>query len=374
MNVLNLPEIIIRLRHEKGITQGQLADFVGVTKASVSKWETGQSLPDILLLPEIASFFDITVDELLGYQPQLGREEIQTIYQELAAVFAESPFEEAMKQSWVWVKRYYSCYPFLLQVSVLWLNHYMLAESEERRREILSEASDLCTRIMENCSDIGICNDAIMVRASIDLQLGRVREVITVLEELLNPYHIASQSEGVLIRAYQLTGDKEKAVGFSQFSMFLHLLAFICSAAQYMELHSEQLDICEITIQRIRQVMNVYDVEHLHPNTAAQFWYQTAIVYCMHNKEQEALEALEEFVSSIDCLFHTKGMILHGDRYFDKIETWLDHSELGKNAPRDKKLVLDSAKQALEHPAFDLLKEDPRYQKLRHVLRTSVRI
>ena len=79
-------------------------------------------------------------------------------------------------------------------------------------------------------------------------------------------------------------------------------------------------------------------------------------------------------MSSIDCLFHTKGMILHGDRYFDKIETWLDHSELGKNAPRDKKLVLDSAKQALEHPAFDLLKEDPRYQKLRHMLRTNVRI
>ena len=60
MNALNLAEKIIRLRHDKKITQEQLADFVGVTKASVSKWETKQSLPDILLLPQLAAFFDVT--------------------------------------------------------------------------------------------------------------------------------------------------------------------------------------------------------------------------------------------------------------------------------------------------------------------------
>lgn len=60
MNALNLAENIIRLRHDKKITQEQLADFVGVTKASVSKWETKQSMPDILLLPQLAAFFDVT--------------------------------------------------------------------------------------------------------------------------------------------------------------------------------------------------------------------------------------------------------------------------------------------------------------------------
>ena len=39
MNKLNLPENIIRLRHEKKLTQEELADFMGVTKASVSKWD-----------------------------------------------------------------------------------------------------------------------------------------------------------------------------------------------------------------------------------------------------------------------------------------------------------------------------------------------
>lgn len=64
MNFLHFSENLIRLRHEKNLTQQQLADFLGVTKASVSKWETKQSLPDLLILPKLSSFFDVSIDEL----------------------------------------------------------------------------------------------------------------------------------------------------------------------------------------------------------------------------------------------------------------------------------------------------------------------
>ena len=57
MDTLNLAENLIRLRREKEVTQEEVANFIGVTKASVSKWETKQSLPDILLLPVIASYY-----------------------------------------------------------------------------------------------------------------------------------------------------------------------------------------------------------------------------------------------------------------------------------------------------------------------------
>lgn len=43
MGVENLGNTICRLRRKKGVTQETLADFIGVTKASVSKWETGVS-------------------------------------------------------------------------------------------------------------------------------------------------------------------------------------------------------------------------------------------------------------------------------------------------------------------------------------------
>ena len=61
-----LSENIKRLRLEKGLTQETLSEFLGVTSQSVSNWERGESYPDITILPEIAGFFKVSVDELLG--------------------------------------------------------------------------------------------------------------------------------------------------------------------------------------------------------------------------------------------------------------------------------------------------------------------
>ena len=74
MGVENLGNTICRLRRKKGVTQETLADFIGVTKASVSKWETGSTLPDIQVLPLLAVFFEVTVDELVGYVPMRSEE------------------------------------------------------------------------------------------------------------------------------------------------------------------------------------------------------------------------------------------------------------------------------------------------------------
>lgn len=66
--------IISELRKEYGLTQAELADHLGVSYQSVSKWENGTSMPDIALLPDIAEYFKVTVDELLGLTPLSNRE------------------------------------------------------------------------------------------------------------------------------------------------------------------------------------------------------------------------------------------------------------------------------------------------------------
>lgn len=53
-----------RLRLEKGLTQEQLACTLGVSVQSVSRWECGNTLPDVMLLPEIAHLYGVTVDDL----------------------------------------------------------------------------------------------------------------------------------------------------------------------------------------------------------------------------------------------------------------------------------------------------------------------
>ena len=71
-----LSENIKSLRLEKGLTQETLSEFLGVTSQSVSNWERGESYPDITLLPEIAGFFKVSVDELLGVNRAEDEEEI----------------------------------------------------------------------------------------------------------------------------------------------------------------------------------------------------------------------------------------------------------------------------------------------------------
>lgn len=368
MNTLNFSDNIIRLRHRKKITQEQLADFIGVTKASVSKWETKQSMPDVLLLPRLASFFDVSIDELLGYEPQLSKEQIQKIYHNLAADFAETPFEEAMKKSQDLVKKYYSCYPFLFQICVLWLNHFMLADSETHQSEILARISDLCCHIISECKDIGLCEDATILKTSVELQQGKVMEVIETLEEILNPARLSSQSDSLLIQAYMLADKKDSAEQFTQMSMFLHLLNLVAGAVQHLTIHSDNPDICADTIQRIDTVARVYDLQHLHPNVDAQFRYQAAVVSCMQDNPQEALCMLKQYAADVIHLLENDNLTLHGDSYFNLIHICYEQLDTGTDAPRDKRLIWESFIQSFHHPSFAILEDNKEYQKLKKSL------
>lgn len=61
----NFGEFLYSLRKERGITQAELAEMLGVTNKAVSKWETGEAMPETSLLIPISRIFGVTVDELL---------------------------------------------------------------------------------------------------------------------------------------------------------------------------------------------------------------------------------------------------------------------------------------------------------------------
>lgn len=65
MNIL-LSEQLKKLRREKGSTQEDLANHLGISTQAVSKWERGEGFPDITLLPAISSYYNVSVDDLLG--------------------------------------------------------------------------------------------------------------------------------------------------------------------------------------------------------------------------------------------------------------------------------------------------------------------
>ncbi|MBR4256133.1 MAG: helix-turn-helix transcriptional regulator, partial [Clostridia bacterium] len=73
---------IKRLRTEKGVTQEQLAEAMNVTCAAVSKWERGDTFPDITALQPLAFYFGVSLDTLMGYDKEKYEKEIDEILTE----------------------------------------------------------------------------------------------------------------------------------------------------------------------------------------------------------------------------------------------------------------------------------------------------
>ncbi len=367
MDGLKLSANLIRLRHARKITQEELADFLGVTKASVSKWENAQSTPDIMLLLQLSAYFDITIDELLGYKAQLSQEQIRRFYAELVKDFAEHPFREAVERTRTLAHRYYSCHPFLFQLAVLYWNHYMLAESKEEQEQILNEAISWCSHILENCDDVSVCGDALVLKAALTLQIGKTAEIIAMLEPASKPGRLAGQDGVILVQAFKAEGEYERARTYIQAREYVDMLNLLGDAMMSLDLYQNDLERCKKTICRIRSLMESYQLESLHPNAAAQSYYQMAVVLALNGEKEDAMQALCFFQKCVDRLLRAEKPVLHGDAYFDRLDAWIEELPLGNMAPRSRKFIFQSLQAAFAHPAFEGMKENPDFQKmLRH--------
>lgn len=86
---MNIGNKIKQLRKQRGITQEELANNIGVSFQAVSKWENGIALPDITLVPTLANYFSVSMDELFDFSLQQMKDEIGKITDE-ACKFRES--------------------------------------------------------------------------------------------------------------------------------------------------------------------------------------------------------------------------------------------------------------------------------------------
>lgn len=70
---IKLSKNIRKFRKEKGMTQEQLAEALGVTVGAISKWELGTSVPELAMIAAMAEFFELSMDTLVGYEMQNGK-------------------------------------------------------------------------------------------------------------------------------------------------------------------------------------------------------------------------------------------------------------------------------------------------------------
>ena len=76
---IKIGENIKRLRKAKNVTQEQVAEVLGISVTAVSKWERCETYPDITLLFPLAHYFEVTLDELMGYDEEKVQAEIKAV-------------------------------------------------------------------------------------------------------------------------------------------------------------------------------------------------------------------------------------------------------------------------------------------------------
>ena len=81
-----IAEKLVELRTAKGVTQDDVAQVLSISNKTISKWENGASMPDLPMLVELAKYYDVTTDELLGLcveKSQSTKEEICSLFEGL---------------------------------------------------------------------------------------------------------------------------------------------------------------------------------------------------------------------------------------------------------------------------------------------------
>ncbi len=375
MGVESIGTNILKLRRNKGVTQEALAEFIGVTKTSVSKWETGSTLPDIQILPLLASYFEVSIDDLLAYTPMLSKEQIQFQYHRLAKEFSEKPFPEVMEECEKMIKKYYACYDFLQQMVVLLINHMGLATLEQEKKHTQKIAYDLCEHIITGCQDVGICNNVIALREMLHLQCGRADLVIEEIEdETLNVNRI--EDKGTLLTlAYLMTGKLEQAQKAAQVGMYRNLMDLLGYGEHLLQAKGDDVKYGLWILERLDKVVEGFSLMKLNPNSVAGYEYQAAVylagkglqateLWTREEAEEQVLERLERFIAASKQLF-ADGIQLHGDDFFNHLDEWFQDLELGISGVRNEGLVRDSVIQGLQHPLFAQLNNQERLQELR---------
>lgn len=145
--MLPVAEKIRTKRRERNITQDELAQALGVTFQSVSRWENEAAYPDIELLPKIAAYFEITTDELLGAEEDTRKLEAQKKKREYIDMLYHNP-EISLEQKYKTAMKAYSEFnnefPFAITaVEILVYNNI------KPREEALPIVRDLCADVLD---------------------------------------------------------------------------------------------------------------------------------------------------------------------------------------------------------------------------------
>lgn len=178
---IRIGENIKRLRKAKSVTQEQIAEVLGISVTAVSKWERGETYPDITLLFPLAHYFGVTLDELMGYDEERVQAEIAATLSEYRSLW----LTERTKAREIIVKAY-GDYPddYLVMHYYMWNLAGDMADNDKETLLVHKEEFlAICDKILSGCTEETVRLNAWNMKAKLLHAEGKTEEALAIYSE-----------------------------------------------------------------------------------------------------------------------------------------------------------------------------------------------
>jgi transcriptional regulator with XRE-family HTH domain len=183
---MQINKIIQEKRKEFGLTQEQIAEYLGVSTPAVNKWEKGSTYPDISLLPALARLLKIDLNTLLCFDEGLSEQEVSHFSKKVYDTIRETGFESGFSMVIKKIQEYPNCY-LLIHLTALLLDGALMMSgmNPDDKAKYNSQITALYERAAK-CDDDKIRNKAIYMLTSKYMGQGnydKAQEMLDLLPE-----------------------------------------------------------------------------------------------------------------------------------------------------------------------------------------------
>jgi tetratricopeptide (TPR) repeat protein len=123
--------------------------MLDISVPAISKWESGQTNPELSVLPILARYFGVSLDFLFDFTSEPNSEEVQTICGEVATKFLTLSFTKAQAEWSEYLKQYPACYPLMYQLATIAMFHMSRTDSEKEGKVFARKILD----VFEECTN-----------------------------------------------------------------------------------------------------------------------------------------------------------------------------------------------------------------------------
>ena len=222
-------------RRQRGLTQEQLAEAMGVSVAAVSKWELGQSVPELETLLELADFFDLSVDALLGFRLRDGG--CQEAGDRIDAARRDKRYDEGAREAEMALRKYPNRFAVVYPAARL----FHMDGIERKREPALRRALDLLShacRLLDQNSDPAISETSLRIEmADVLLGLGEEERAIAMLRAN-NPCGVNDEAIGCILAG--MAGRREEAMPLLSMALLRHVTAILQIGSKLCNIYEDR--------------------------------------------------------------------------------------------------------------------------------------